>query len=223
MDILPRYIHQVNPKLKHTYLSFDDEGTLIIRSPKLTKTEIERILIKKSKWITRARQRLAHKKGCLDTFDETTKIYYLGQAYPLILRQHTKQRDLLDFDLQHFTLHYHHYDKNTFVKRFNAFYRKELQAIIPPLVETWAERMGVHPAAITFRKTKRQWGSCSSSNRLSFNTMLAKVPLEAIEYVVIHELAHIRHKHHQKAFWQLVAAHLPDYKERIAILKTYTP
>jgi predicted metal-dependent hydrolase len=41
--------------------------------------------------------------------------------------------------------------------------------------------------------------------------------------VVVHELAHIRHKHHQKAFWQLVAVHLPDYKERIAILKTYTP
>ena len=223
MDILPHYIHQVNPRLKHTYLSFDDEGTLIIRSPRISTLQLERILIKKAGWIAQARERLIQKKGALNSFDETSKIYYLGQAYPLILRQHDRQRPLLDFDQQHFTLHYHRFDEDAFVKHFNAFYKKELQTLLPPLLEKWAERMDVHPAAVSFRKTKRQWGSCSSKNRLSFNTMLAKVPLEAIEYVVVHELAHIRHKHHQKAFWQLVAAHLPDYKERIAILKTYTP
>ena len=223
MDLLPDYIHHINPKLKHTYLSFDNKGTLIVRSPQISISQLEYILIKKARWITQARKKLMQKKGVFDSFKKTNEIYYLGQAYPLTLCQHNKQCTLLDFDQRCFTLYYHRFDENIFMRHLHGFYKKEIRAIVLPLLEKWAKHMDVHPSAISFRKTKRQWGSCSSQNRLSFNTMLAKVPIEAIEYVVIHELAHIQHKHHQKPFWQLVATHLPDYKERIAILKTYAP
>jgi predicted metal-dependent hydrolase len=223
MAILPHYIHQVNLRLKHTYLSFDDAGTLIIRSPKISQREIERILLKKSAWINNARRKLAEKKGKISTFDPSTLIYYLGHPYSLIMHPHDTPRISLTFDRNTFNLYYHRHDTDAFHRHLNTFYKKELQRILPPLVEKWADRMGVRPAAITYRKTKRQWGSCSSTDRLSFNTMLAKVPIEAIEYVVVHELAHIRHKHHQKTFWQLIAHHLPDYKARIETLQSYTP
>ena len=51
--------------------------------------------------------------------------------------------------------------------------------------------------------------------------MMMKLPQNVIEYIIVHELAHISHKHHQKPFWDLVAKHLPEYKMHIAILKTY--
>lgn len=51
--------------------------------------------------------------------------------------------------------------------------------------------------------------------------MMMKLPQDIIEYIVVHELAHIVHKHHQKSFWSLVEKHLPDYKQRIAVLKHY--
>jgi predicted metal-dependent hydrolase len=82
--------------------------------------------------------------------------------------------------------------------------------------------MQLFPEAIRFRKTKRQWGSCSGKNVLSFNTMLMKLPEEVIAYVVVHELAHIAHKHHQRSFWKLVGQHMPDYEAHIAELHTYT-
>lgn len=51
--------------------------------------------------------------------------------------------------------------------------------------------------------------------------MMMKLPQNVIEYIIVHELAHIAHKHHQKPFWDLVAKHLPEYKTHIATLKTY--
>ena len=120
-------------------------------------------------------------------------------------------------------LFYHHYDTEQFYKKILHFYKKEAENIIPPLVGKWAKQMQLFPSDVKFRKTKRQWGSCSSKNVLSFNTMLMKLPLEAVEYVVVHELAHIRHKHHQKAFWDLVWQTLPDYRDRMAVLHTFTP
>lgn len=222
MPFLPRYIHRVNPKLKHIYLSFDDEGRLVIRSPRVSDTEIELLLLRKSAWIARAQQRLREKKGRIERFDDHTRIYYLGSDYPVTYKEERKRGISLDFDGEAFVFAYDLYDPTTFVKKLDAFYKQEAQRIIPPLVEKWADAMGVTPAQITFRKTKRQWGSCSARDRLSFNTMLCKLPLSSIEYVVVHELAHIKHKHHQKVFWELVATHLPDYKTQINTIKTYS-
>jgi predicted metal-dependent hydrolase len=67
---------------------------------------------------------------------------------------------------------------------------------------------------VGFRKTKSRWGSCSHKNSLSFSTNLAKTDPHFIEYVVVHELAHIKHKNHSKEFWNEVEKFLPDYKIR---------
>ena len=220
---LPNYTHIVNPKLKHTYLSFDDEGHLIIKSPKLPQKQIEQLLLQKAGWIRRSMQKIAQKKGRKPEFTGETKLYYLGDAYPLKIDQHTKKRVHLSFDQTHFLLHYSTFDTEVFQKHIDRFYKTEAERFIPPLVSKWAEKMALTPSHVKFRKTKRQWGSCSSRNVLSFNTTLMKLPQEVIEYVIVHELSHIQHKHHQRPFWQLVEATMPDYKEHIATLKTYSP
>lgn len=222
MDLLPPYIHKINPRLKHIYLSFDDSGNLIIRSPKVPLEKIERLLLQKSAWITQARQKVREKKGRITTIDPQTRIYYLGQDYPMCLKQHEKRGISLHFDGIEFCISYDLHDPVRYTKHLDAFYKKEIQRIIPPLVEKWAQRMKLIPQEITFRKTKRQWGSCSAKNKLSFNTMLCKLPIECIEYVIVHELAHIRYKHHQKPFWDLVGTYLPDYKQHMQTLKSYT-
>ena len=222
MDILPHYIHQINPKLKHIYLSFDDAGNLIIRSPRISSKEIEQLLLRKSAWITRAREKLKEKKGRTGTLDAHSRIYYLGHDYPVSFHEHKKRGISIAFDGETFQFGYDRHDPARYTKHLDAFYKKEVQRIIPPLVEKWAKRMKLTPQEITFRKTKRQWGSCSAKNKLSFNTMLCKVPMECIEYVIVHELAHIRYKHHQKPFWDLVGTYLPDYKQHMQTLKSYT-
>lgn len=222
MSFLPQYTHIVNPKLKHIYLTFDNEGNLIIKSPKVTQQKIEQLLLKKSSWINNAREKIQQKKGRALDFSKALELYYRGEAYPLTLTLHSKKRIQLDFDGEKFTLFYHTYDEKLFQTHCDRFYKTEAQKHIPSHVEFWVERMGLSPTNIRFRKTKRQWGSCSGKNVLSFNTMMMKLPHDVIQYIIVHELAHIKHKHHQTDFWQLVEQHLPDYKKQLKELKNYT-
>jgi len=222
MNLLPRYTHIVNPKLKHTYLSFDNEGDLVIKSPKVSQRYIEQLLLKKSNWINRSKEKLLQKKGKALDFSQQAELYYQGQIYPLKLIEQTKKRTTLIFKQEEFLLYYHHYDEMLFQKHVDNFYKEESKQFVPLLVEKWSEQMALTPTNIRFRKTKRQWGSCSGKNVLSFNTMMMKLPQDVIQYIVVHELAHIQHKHHQKSFWKLVEQYMPDYKQHITELKKYT-
>lgn len=90
---------------------------------------------------------------------------------------------------------------------------------IPGRVEHFAKIIGCAPEGITITSARTRFGSCSSKNRVCFSCLLMRYPPEAIDYVVVHELAHIPFKNHGKAFYALIARVLPDYKERAALLK----
>tara|TARA_B100001063_G_C16638082_1_gene489373 strand:- start:218 stop:811 length:594 start_codon:yes stop_codon:yes gene_type:complete len=106
------------------------------------------------------------------------------------------------------------------ITNIDKFYRIKIEEIIPPLVEKCSKQMKLYPTSIKYRKNKRTWGSCNYKNGLNFNTQLCKFPIEIVEYVVIHELAHIKHKNHSKKFWDLVEVYCPDYKQREALFKS---
>jgi predicted metal-dependent hydrolase len=222
MSLLPQYIHIINPKLKHIYLSFNDKGELIIKSPKVSHKQIEHLLLKKASWITKSREKLKLKRGSLLNFSDTPELYFLGESHTLKLIPYEKKRTKLTFDGDSFTLYYSTYDESIFQTRINKFYKEEATHYIPNVVKEWSETMGLTYNNISFRKTKRQWGSCSAKNDLSFNTMMMKLPLDVIQYIIVHELAHIKHKHHQKAFWKFIEEYLPDYKTQVNELKNFT-
>ena len=111
--------------------------------------------------------------------------------------------------------------KNLDNRDLDKFYRNEAKKIIPPLVEEFSKQMNLFPTSIKYRKNKNTWGSCNYKNGLNFNTLLVKFPLEVVEYVVIHELAHIEHKNHSKSFWKLVQKYCSDYKNREKLLKSF--
>lgn len=111
--------------------------------------------------------------------------------------------------------------KNLDFRDLDEFYKKEAKSIIPPLVEKYSQIMNLYPNSIKFRKNKRTWGSCNYKNDLNFNFLLVKFPIEIIEYVVIHELAHIKEKNHSKKFWDVVYKYCPDYKNRVKLFKSF--
>lgn len=82
---------------------------------------------------------------------------------------------------------------------------------------------GVQPTGITVTAARTRFGSCSGKNRLSFSLYLMAYPETAIEYVVVHELAHIRHHDHSPAFYREVEAYLPDWRARRALLRPVIP
>ena len=73
------------------------------------------------------------------------------------------------------------------------------------------------------RYMRSQWGSCSADGRLSLNTHLIKTPLNLIEYVVLHELCHLRYHHHGPEFHELVERYMPDWQERARALDKHLP
>lgn len=91
--------------------------------------------------------------------------------------------------------------------------------IFPERTAYFARRMGVDYGRITIREQKTRWGSCSSKGNLNFNWKLVLLDPELLDYVVVHELAHRREMNHSAAFWKIVEAELPDYRERRTQLK----
>ena len=93
------------------------------------------------------------------------------------------------------------------------------KALIPQRVAHYAALMDLKPAGITITGARTRFGSCSPKNRLCFSWRLIAYPQEAIDYVVVHELAHLVHRNHGPEFHALVEQVLPDHKQRRALLK----
>ena len=97
--------------------------------------------------------------------------------------------------------------------------RKEAKQILPQKVAYYAKIMGLKYGRITITSAKTRFGSCSSKGNIAFSYRLMMYPEAAIDYVVVHELAHLRELNHSSDFYKVVASVLPDYKERIKLLK----
>jgi hypothetical protein len=176
--------------LKHSYITIKNDGRVIVKTNhSLSEKNIKNMVFEKALWILNKQSALQKRVKIAD--DE---ILYLGKNYKL--ETLVKDADAID-----------------------CFYAKKAREIISPMVQTWSEKMQLYPTYVGFRKNKTLWGSCSAKNRLSFNTSLAKVPITCIEYVVVHELAHIKHKNHSAKFWNFVGEYLPDFKQRKKGLK----
>jgi len=91
-------------------------------------------------------------------------------------------------------------------------------------VAIYSEQMGIpgnKSLNINVRDYKRRWGSCDSKGALSFNWRIVQAPIEVLDYVVVHELAHCHVFDHSKRFWEIVSAQMPDWKERQLWLHTH--
>lgn len=89
----------------------------------------------------------------------------------------------------------------------------QAKRIIPDLVSNTAKTMGLTYGKVFIRHQRSRWGSCSAKGNLNFNCLLVRTPPKVMEYVVIHELAHIRHMNHSEAFWTEVERYCPDYRQ----------
>ena len=97
--------------------------------------------------------------------------------------------------------------------------RKEALSYLTKRMEYFAKLMGLQYTGIKITSAKKRFGSCSGKNSICYSWHLIMYPPEAIDYVVVHELAHIVHKNHGKDFYKLIENYLPDYKNREKLLK----
>lgn len=96
---------------------------------------------------------------------------------------------------------------------------RRAKEILPERVAYYANAMGLHPAGVTITGARTRFGSCSAKGRLCFSWRLMQYPPEAVDYVVVHELAHLVHRNHGPEFYALIERYLPDYKARRKLLR----
>ena len=92
---------------------------------------------------------------------------------------------------------------------------------LPERVSFFSKMMGVSCGRLTIRNQRTRWGSCSSKGNLNFNCLIMLMPPEVIDYVVVHELCHLKEMNHSKAFWAEVEKVLPNYKEQVKWLEEH--
>lgn len=98
-------------------------------------------------------------------------------------------------------------------KALHKFLQKQAREVFSARVKQFAEQMKLYPSSVTVRGQRTRWGSCSSEGRVNLNWKLLAAPPEIIDYVVIHELAHLKHMNHSPQFWNLVSEHFPEHKK----------
>lgn len=202
-------------KLKNTYIQITHEGVLIKTNQTMSIKEIDALVERKASWISKKLALFSSIDTSKDSKDENT-LYYMGKRYKREIIT-DKEAKNISISFKNYQFIIHTPSKYKAIDLHNAievFYKQKAKEKILTLSQKWAIKMAVTPTHIGFRYAKRRWGSCSSTNRISFNYHLIKLPISLIEYVVVHELAHIKHHNHSKDFWDFLGTHLPDYKDR---------
>lgn len=195
-------------------VTVDPFGQLIVRAPmRCGEERIFAFLREKEGWILRQKAKTKEAGICLPKDDlEGYRLLLLGKERVLHLYEEKRIR----------------YDEETdeiFLPRENARERliKWLKAnakrIFSAVVGRRAEEMGADYRSLSVTSAKTRWGSCSYNNALNFSFRLLYAPIEVIDYVAVHELAHTFYKNHGGQFWTTVAKYVPDYKKKRAWLK----
>ena len=199
--------------LKNTYIHVDSDGVVVKTNDTTTIEDINKMLESKQRWISKKLD--IFKRVAINKEISTgSRLYYMGKSYYVnMIKNESMSKISINFTHSKFNITTpQKYSDTQLHNAVENFYKLRAIEKIVPLTKKWAKKMGVEPEHISFRYSKNRWGSCSSTNRISFNYHLVKLSSSLIEYVVIHELAHIVHKNHSKEFWKLIHKYLSDYK-----------
>jgi hypothetical protein len=201
-------------------LEIKPDGQLIVRAPKAaSQAQIDAVVAQKAGWIVKTRARLAAltTQNPPKSFKPGEKFWYLGHTYPL--RITSRQRPMLDLDGSFNLSHRAH---NQAKEVFIAWYREETRQITQGLIDTYTQQFGFRVNGVRVTSARTRWGSCSGKGNLNFTYRLCMAPLSVVEYVVVHELVHLKVPNHSRAFWAEVARINPTYQKSRAWLKKHS-
>ena len=203
----------IKSKRKTTTIAIDSQGQLIIRAPnKTTNKIIEEILHKKRNWIVKKQTERVEQNKRMEQITTEKGLYeetllYLEEFYKLCT---TKNIDKpLFFDGKQFFLKC---NKNIH-RIFTKWYQHQAKELYSSLTNEYAKKYNLKYKSISISNGRKTLGSCNKHGDLKFSWRTLKLPFHIAEYLVAHELAHLKHLNHSKEFWNTVEHMLPKYKK----------
>lgn len=201
----------IRSKRKTVGLEINRNAELIVRAPKAaTLEQINKIVDDKSNWILRKQREFIENGSPPKKFIDGELFYFLGEEYPLDIVSGVDF--VLDFNGRKFLLSkdYAPFAKDVFIE----WYSMKGRHILPKIASEIAEKAGLKYQKIKVSRANKRWGSCSAKGNINFSWRLVMTPPEIVEYIVVHELAHLVEMNHSKRFWAIVAAIAPNAKQR---------
>jgi len=200
-------------------ISIEKNGVVKVTSPfGVSDSYIKQLLQKKSQWVFKkiedinARQTITTKSKA---FEEGESFSYLGKGYKLkLIEQNNIKKPSVQIDDVNIVITLSGtFEKAKLKNTLVLWYIEQFKIVIQERIKRYSDIIGVSPNSIVIKEQKTRWGSCSSKGNINLNWKLIMAPQEVIDYVVIHELCHMREMNHSKQFWRLVEEVLPKYKE----------
>jgi predicted metal-dependent hydrolase len=142
-----------------------------------------------------------------------SKILFRGTEYPLLVVADGNPRPRVRLEDGQAVVLVPKATASEVRRAIEGWYRAEASVVIKQAVWRLSRRLGLRFNNIMIRHQRTRWGSCSSRGNLSFNFKLATAPQEVIDYVVLHELMHLKEPNHSKRFWALIERECPNYRE----------
>lgn len=190
------------------------DGSVIVRAPlRTTQTAIDCFVQEKQSWIREKSAQMAQYDSERKEFQVSvgSELPLLGCEYPVALA------DQVSFDGAKFYITDEPYE--TLKPKLIQLYKSLAEQIIAERVGYFSKQTGWAPLGVRIGSANTAWGSCSGKNKLNFTWKLVLAAPEEIDYVIVHELAHLKEHNHSKRFWKLVESVLPDYQVRRSKLK----
>lgn len=196
--ISPITIHY-RPRNRNTYITVTHEGKVCIRTPIKDEKRVRSLLRERESWIRSKLSAIASNPIISHTVGET--IRFRGECFPIDQFSHLSERlkkakNTIDIE-----------------KYYSLFYKNEAILTLPSRVSHYARKMDLHPKEIRLKKMRRRWGSCSSGGIVTLNTMMMQLSYTHIDYIIVHELAHLRHMNHSREFHALVRSILENERD----------
>jgi len=167
---------------------------------------VRKILLEKTKWINDKIYKMQQKMANHCTPGQT--ILFRGEI----------------FEITHFPKLHEKISKSPNIKKYyDDFYKIEAIETLPSRIRHYGTKMGLKPSEIRYKKMRRKWGSCDSNGVVTFNTLMLQLSYEHIDYIIVHELAHLKHMNHSKSFHELVRQYLPHEKRLRSELRSIIP
>lgn len=185
-------IQLIRSKRRTISLIIKDDGGLLVRAPQRTRIEyINKFVEEKQGWISK------HKKLMNEFLNKKNSHKFVDENGVLVLGKRIKPKGL---DLDDYG-------------QVKAWFKRKAKDLISKKVEEYCHEFDLKHAGIRISDARRRWGSCGARNNLNFTWRLIMAPSKVVDYVVIHEIAHIRYKDHSRRFWNLVESMMPDYEK----------
>ncbi|HEY1171838.1 MAG TPA: SprT family zinc-dependent metalloprotease [Verrucomicrobiae bacterium] len=214
---IPLKIHH-NRKARRYLLRIRPDGSLRVTIPRYgNREEAMRFVARQNEWIIQHRAKVLARKQIAQPVMHGSLIRFRGEKIPLQVHTH---------DSIH-TLHFcdqmisSNVAKDDWRPLIELHLRTLAEEEFPKLVQTLARQHGSEVKHVSIRDQKSRWGSCSARKTISLNWRLIQAPLFVLEYVIVHELMHLREMNHSARFWQHVASAFPRHKEAEQWLKDF--